>query len=275
MPQISPFRFTVAPVSALFLTVALMAAPPLPPATAQGSGTTLAPAASQQQPGFRVDAGKRVTADGTFPVADALSRLLKGSGESFILSAAAVGEVTLSLKDVPFETALKLILNASQTPLTCGREDGVYAITRHAPTTEAAAPSAVTSTAANTPSVVSVTTPDATAAIVTALTLRVAEAEAELAARRIDQSDDHPQVMQALARLDSLRRSLNVLEKRAVEIAAGSGERQALLKYREQLIYEKASLLNRGWVPTAVHVKKVDVKLKQVEETLRAQKAVR
>jgi len=81
--------------------------------------------------------------------------------------------------------------------------------------------------------------------------------------------------MQALARLDSLRRSLNVLEKRAVEIAAGSGERQALLKYREQLIYEKASLLNRGWVPTAVHVKKVDVKLKQVEETLRAQKAVR
>jgi hypothetical protein len=275
MPQISPFRFAVAPVGALALTVALMAAPPLLPAAAQGSGTTLAPAASQQLPGFRVDAGKRVTADGTFPVADALSRLLKGSGESFILSAAAVGEVTLSLKDVPFETALKLILNASQMPLTYGREDGVYVITRRGPATEAAAPAGATSPAAATPSVVSVTTPDANSAIITALTLRIAEADAELAARRVDQSQDHPQVKQTLARLESLRGSLTEMERRAVEIGAGSGDRQALLKYREQLIYEKASLLNRGYLPAAGPVKKVDIQLKQVEETLRAQKAVR
>jgi hypothetical protein len=275
MPQFLPFRFAAAPIGALVLAVALTAAPPLPPAAAQESGTTLATAAAPQQTAFHVDAGKRVTADGTFPVADALSRLLKGSGESFILSAAAVGEVTLSLKDVPFETALKLILDASQSPLTYGREDGVYVITRRDRATEAAAPPGVTSPAAAAPSVVSVTAPDADSAVVTALTLRIAEADAELAARRIDQSEDHPQVKQTLARLASLRRSLTEMERRAVEIGAGSGDRQALLKYREQLIYQKSSLLNKGWLPTAAHVKKVDTQLKQVEEALRAQKAVR
>lgn len=276
MPQISPFRFTVAPVSALFLTVALMAAPPLPPATAQGSGTTLAPAASQQQPGFRVDAGKRVTADGTFPVADALSRLLKGSGESFILSAAAVGEVTLSLKDVPFETALKLILNASQTPLTCGREEGVYVITQQVPAkTDAALAGASEHDAVPTKRVTTISYSDSSNAVRTALALQIIDAEADLAEKRTAMSDDAPQIRQTLARLESLRKSLAEVERQSILISEQrlvKADAQTTSTALESLVMERGRLIRLGYLPTATKIKAVERQIAELEKQVKALK---
>jgi len=63
-------------------------------------------------------------------IADALKLLFRSVGYNYTLDESVVGGyVTVSLKDVTFETALRTILRAANPPLTYRVDGGVYIIT--------------------------------------------------------------------------------------------------------------------------------------------------
>ncbi|MDW8290322.1 MAG: hypothetical protein RMM06_06330, partial [Armatimonadota bacterium] len=70
-------------------------------------------------------------------VADALKLLFRSVGYNYTLDESVVGGyVTVSLKDVTFETALRTILRSANPPLTYRVDGGVYIITPRVETPE-------------------------------------------------------------------------------------------------------------------------------------------
>jgi Domain of unknown function (DUF4760) len=67
------------------------------------------------------------------PTGTALAELFKQVDFNYTLDAGVSGVVTVALKDVPFDTALKAILNASDRQLTSSIEGGVYRIAPRTP----------------------------------------------------------------------------------------------------------------------------------------------
>ncbi len=71
-------------------------------------------------------------------IADALKLLFRSVGYNYTLDESVVGGyVTVSLKDVTFETALRTILRSANPPLTYRVDGGVYIITPKVETYEA------------------------------------------------------------------------------------------------------------------------------------------
>ena len=70
---------------------------------------------------------KQITLDlNNIPIQSALTMLFQGTGLSWAPLAGVSGNVTIALRDVPFEQALKSTLNAAN--LTYKLQDGVYSI---------------------------------------------------------------------------------------------------------------------------------------------------
>jgi type II secretory pathway component HofQ len=70
-------------------------------------------------------------------IADALKLLFRSVGYNYTLDESVVGGyVTVSLKDVTFETALRTILRSANPPLTYRVDGGVYIITPRVETYE-------------------------------------------------------------------------------------------------------------------------------------------
>ncbi|MDW8321555.1 MAG: hypothetical protein RMM08_09335, partial [Armatimonadota bacterium] len=70
-------------------------------------------------------------------IADALKLLFRSTGYNYTLDESVVqGYVTVSLKDVTFETALRTILRAANPPLTYRVDGGVYIISPRVETYE-------------------------------------------------------------------------------------------------------------------------------------------
>jgi hypothetical protein len=95
---------------------------------------TLSPACSQQESGQP----PRITLNlESASVADALKLLFRSVGYNYTLDESVVGGyVTVSLKDVTFETALRTILRSANPPLTYRVDGGVYIITPRVETYE-------------------------------------------------------------------------------------------------------------------------------------------
>ncbi|MGC8782856.1 MAG: STN domain-containing protein [Armatimonadota bacterium] len=89
---------------------------------------TVSPAYSQQEGGQQPP---RITLNlESASIADALKLLFRSVGYNYTLDESVVGGyVTVSLKDVTFETALRTILRAANPPLTYRVDGGVYIIT--------------------------------------------------------------------------------------------------------------------------------------------------
>ena len=89
---------------------------------------TVSPAYSQQEGGQQPP---RITLNlESASIADALKMLFRSVGYNYTLDESVVGGyVTVSLKDVTFETALRTILRAANPPLTYRVDGGVYIIT--------------------------------------------------------------------------------------------------------------------------------------------------
>jgi len=62
------------------------------------------------------------------PVAKALDTLFKSAGLNYTIDPTVTGLVTVSLRAIPFDVALRSILRASDPPLSYTVEDGVYNI---------------------------------------------------------------------------------------------------------------------------------------------------
>lgn len=62
------------------------------------------------------------------PIHDVLVQLFKGAKVDFGIDPAVKGRVTVNLKNIPFENALKMILRLSATPITYIKEGGVYVV---------------------------------------------------------------------------------------------------------------------------------------------------
>jgi hypothetical protein len=95
---------------------------------------TVSPAYSQQEGGQP----PRITLNlESASVADALKLLFRSVGYNYTLDESVVGGyVTVSLKDVTFETALRTILRSANPPLTYRVDGGVYIITPRVETYE-------------------------------------------------------------------------------------------------------------------------------------------
>jgi hypothetical protein len=74
-------------------------------------------------------------------IADALKLLFRATGYNYTLDESVVqGYVTVSLKDVTFETALRTVLRAANPPLTYRVDGGVYIISPKVETFESSLP---------------------------------------------------------------------------------------------------------------------------------------
>ncbi len=74
-------------------------------------------------------------------IADALKLLFRATGYNYTLDESVVqGYVTVSLKDVTFETALRTVLRAANPPLTYRVDGGVYIISPKVETYESSLP---------------------------------------------------------------------------------------------------------------------------------------
>jgi len=95
---------------------------------------TVSPAYSQQEGGQT----PRITLNlESASVVDALKLLFRSVGYNYTLDESVVGGyVTVSLKDVTFETALRTILRSANPPLTYRVDGGVYIITPRVETYE-------------------------------------------------------------------------------------------------------------------------------------------
>ena len=95
---------------------------------------TAGPASSQQGGGET----PRITLNlESASIADALKMLFRSVGYNYTLDESVVGGyVTVSLKDVTFETALRTILRSANPPLTYRVDGGVYIITPKVETPE-------------------------------------------------------------------------------------------------------------------------------------------
>jgi hypothetical protein len=62
------------------------------------------------------------------PIRDALEKLFRQTKSDYSLDNSVQGYVTLKITDQPFETALRLLITRSATPLTYTKESGVYII---------------------------------------------------------------------------------------------------------------------------------------------------
>ena len=62
------------------------------------------------------------------PVRDALVQIFTSAKVDYSIDPRVVGTVTLKVTDLPFESALKLILRSSPTPLTYSKDGGVYLV---------------------------------------------------------------------------------------------------------------------------------------------------
>jgi len=89
---------------------------------------TVSPTYSQQEGGQQ---SPRITLNlESASIADALKLLFRSVGYNYTLDeSVASGYVTVSLKDVTFETALRTILRSANPPLTYRVDGGVYIIT--------------------------------------------------------------------------------------------------------------------------------------------------
>src|SRR5579883_1909592 len=61
-------------------------------------------------------------------IRSALDALFKGSGLNYTIDPSVTGTITISLRGVPFDVALRSILRAANPPLTYSVQDGVYQI---------------------------------------------------------------------------------------------------------------------------------------------------
>lgn len=75
------------------------------------------------------------------PIRDVLVQLFSGPKLDFAIDPAVKGTVTMSLKNIPFENALKMILRQATTPVTYVKEGGVFIVK---PGTPPATPPTVT-----------------------------------------------------------------------------------------------------------------------------------
>jgi hypothetical protein len=102
--------------AALFLAAlvggVLFAASLSTPARAQGTGT-------QHNVSINLQNGD---------IRSALDALFKGSGLNYTIDPTVAGTITISLRDVPFDVALRSILRAANPPLTYSVSDNVYQI---------------------------------------------------------------------------------------------------------------------------------------------------
>ncbi|MBC8139200.1 MAG: hypothetical protein H8F28_25280, partial [Fibrella sp.] len=62
------------------------------------------------------------------PLRDVLEKVFRAAKVDFSIDPTVVGRVTLTMKEIPFEDALKLILRSSSTKFTYTSERGVYLV---------------------------------------------------------------------------------------------------------------------------------------------------